>query len=53
MLLEVRKSNIIAREFYGRNGFAEDGERRGYYERPREDAVIMVRSLSNVLPANE
>ncbi len=42
--LEVRVSNLRAREVYRRYGFAEVGQRRAYYpvrEGPREDAVLM------------
>ncbi len=41
MYLEVRKSNAAARGLYKAAGFAVCGERRGYYERPTEDAVLM------------
>ncbi len=41
MFLEVRKSNAAARALYKRVGFAVCGERRGYYDAPREDAVLM------------
>jgi ribosomal-protein-alanine N-acetyltransferase len=39
--LEVRSSNIEARNLYGGLGFEEVGLRRGYYEIEGEDAVIM------------
>lgn len=42
MYLEVRTSNREAVALYRRFGFAEIGVRQGYYERPREDAVMMV-----------
>ena len=41
-LLEVRASNAAARAFYHKLGFVERDVRRGYYDHPREDAVIMV-----------
>lgn len=41
-LLEVRASNAAARAFYLKLGFFERNVRRGYYDHPREDAVIMV-----------
>ncbi len=41
-LLEVRASNAAARAFYRKLGFVERNVRRGYYNHPREDAVIMV-----------
>ncbi len=40
VLLEVRASNHSARSFYVKHGFAENGRRPGYYENPREDAVL-------------
>jgi ribosomal-protein-alanine N-acetyltransferase len=39
--LRVRASNRSARAFYRRCGFAVVGRFRGYYEEPREDAVLM------------
>jgi ribosomal-protein-alanine N-acetyltransferase len=39
--LEVRESNGAARRLYGSLGFAEVGRRRGYYQAPREDALIL------------
>jgi ribosomal-protein-alanine N-acetyltransferase len=48
--LEVRASNVRARELYRCRGFAEVGLRRGYYPAPgskREDAVVMSRTLSS------
>lgn len=42
--LEVRESNLRARELYRRQGFVEEGLRRNYYPAPqgrREDAVVM------------
>ncbi|MDH5202417.1 MAG: ribosomal protein S18-alanine N-acetyltransferase [Nitrospirota bacterium] len=41
--LEVRVSNLVARNFYARLGFKEVGVRRNYYTSPREDAIIMMR----------
>ena len=41
LTLEVRKSNLPARKLYEKCGFSVVGERRNYYERPREDAVLM------------
>ncbi len=43
--LEVRESNDGARAFYERLGFVEVGKRRNYYRRPREDALILARTL--------
>lgn len=41
MYLEVRKSNAAARALYKSVGFQICGERRNYYEAPREDAILM------------
>lgn len=43
--LEVRVSNASARRLYARLGFAEAGIRKGFYEKPREDAAILNRSV--------
>jgi len=43
--LEVRESNIEAIRLYEKFGFTETGRRRGYYQRPIEDAVIMERDM--------
>lgn len=42
--LEVRASNEAARSLYESHGFAEVGRRRGYYQRPVEDALILQRT---------
>ncbi len=39
--LEVRASNDAAKALYERYGFKTVGRRRNYYDRPREDAVVM------------
>ena len=39
--LEVRESNTPARRLYEKCGFSDVGIRRGFYSKPREDAVIM------------
>lgn len=41
--LEVRSTNVRARQLYESRGFAEVGRRRNYYRRPTEDAVILRR----------
>jgi ribosomal-protein-alanine N-acetyltransferase len=41
MTLEVRRSNHIAQNLYGKYGFVEEGVRKGYYEDNHEDAIIM------------
>lgn len=46
-LLEVRRSNAVARRLYEANGFHLDGIRKDYYpsRSGREDALLMSRSL--------
>ncbi len=39
--LEVRESNTPARRLYEKCGFENVGIRRGFYSKPKEDAVIM------------
>jgi ribosomal-protein-alanine N-acetyltransferase len=46
VFLEVRVSNAPARRLYEASGFAEVGRRRGYYDDPVEDAVVMRRGLT-------
>lgn len=41
--LEVRDSNASAQALYRSRGFTACGRRKGYYARPKEDAVIMRR----------
>lgn len=41
MTLEVRVSNMAARNLYKKLGFAEAGVRKGYYGDNAEDAIIM------------
>ena len=43
--LEVRKSNVPAIELYIKNGFSEVGQRKNYYTKPTEDAILMTRFL--------
>lgn len=45
--LEVRPSNLVARDLYRHEGFREIGIRRGYYPAliGREDAIVMERKL--------
>lgn len=43
LTLEVRLSNNGAQELYRRFGFAEEGIRQGYYESPKEDAILMTK----------
>jgi ribosomal-protein-alanine N-acetyltransferase len=46
--LEVRDSNERARRLYHSRGFEEVGRRRGYYQRPVEDAIVLRRMLKHV-----
>lgn len=41
VFLEVRRTNIAARAFYEKFGFAKAGVRPKYYRNPIEDAVVM------------
>lgn len=45
ILLDVREGNAAARAFYVGQGFMEDGKRPGFYEKPKEDAVLMSKRL--------
>lgn len=45
LTLEVRQSNAPARALYEKLGYIQAGLRRNYYENPREDAVIMTKTL--------
>jgi ribosomal-protein-alanine N-acetyltransferase len=44
VFLEVRVSNASARQLYRKLGFEEAGVRRGYYDNPLEDAIVMQRT---------
>lgn len=39
--LEVRAGNDPAIALYRKHGFVEVGRRKNYYEKPREDAILM------------
>lgn len=41
LTLEVRASNDPAIRLYEKHGFREVGRRKSYYEKPREDAILM------------
>jgi ribosomal-protein-alanine N-acetyltransferase len=43
VFLEVRRSNAAGRALYAAAGFREIGVRRGYYQAPLEDAVVLRR----------
>ncbi len=46
LTLEVRRSNEAAQLLYQKNGFETVGMRRGYYEKPAEDALLMTRRFA-------
>lgn len=50
VLLEVRSSNVAAKELYKKFGFKEDVVRKDYYKNPdntREDAIVMSLEIRN------
>ena len=44
--LEVRVSNLAAIGLYGKLGFQTVAIRRGYYRKPMEDALVMLKALN-------
>lgn len=44
--LEVRASNLPAIRLYEKLGYTQVGLRRNYYEKPREDALILQKELT-------
>ena len=46
LYLEVRESNAAARGLYRSLDFEQVGRRRNYYQRPSEDALLLVRDLA-------
>jgi ribosomal-protein-alanine N-acetyltransferase len=47
--LEVRESNVAARNLYASQKFEEIGRRKRYYRNPNEDALILRRTLEPAL----
>jgi ribosomal-protein-alanine N-acetyltransferase len=47
LYLEVRESNAAARALYQALGFEPVGRRRGYYQHPAEDALLLRRDLAS------
>ena len=47
LTLEVRAGNEPAIRLYEKHGFVEVGRRKNYYEKPREDAILMTLLLSD------
>src|SRR5437867_3278075 len=45
VFLEVRESNVAARQLYAGREFEEIGRRKRYYRSPTEDALILRRTL--------
>ncbi len=45
LILEVRQSNEAARKLYEKFDFKVAGQRRFYYRKPAEDALIMIRGI--------
>ena len=43
--LEVRVSNAAAIALYEQSGYAVAGTRRGFYKKPQEDALVMIKSF--------
>ena len=41
LTLEVRQSNIAAISLYGSMGFTQVGMRKNYYQKPKENALIL------------
>ena len=41
LTLEVRAGNAPAIALYEKNGYARVGRRPGYYDHPKEDAILM------------
>ena len=50
ILLDVRVSNEPAIAFYKKCGFNEDGIRKGFYEQPKENALLMSKEITWYLP---
>jgi ribosomal protein S18 acetylase RimI-like enzyme len=50
MELEVRSQAIGARALYASLGFAEQGVRRGYYQKPEDDALLLSAALGAIEP---
>ncbi|HNX99921.1 MAG TPA: ribosomal protein S18-alanine N-acetyltransferase [Oscillospiraceae bacterium] len=46
LTLEVRETNAAARALYEKHGFTVVGRRKNYYEKPREDAILMTLFLT-------
>lgn len=49
IFLEVRESNLAAIALYEKYGFEKVGERRNFYDNPRENALIMKKNCKGSL----
>ena len=47
LTLEVRASNQAAINLYMKHGFAQVGRRKDYYDRPKEDAILMTKEFEH------
>lgn len=47
LTLEVRESNLAARNLYERHGFRIEGRRKNYYQSPPEDAILMTKNFED------
>jgi len=47
IFLDVRPTNKAAIDLYRKYGFEDAYIRPGYYDNPREDAIVMMKSLEN------
>jgi ribosomal-protein-alanine N-acetyltransferase len=47
VFLELRESNLPARNLYNHHGFLPSGRRAAYYHDPTEDAICMLRKLTD------
>lgn len=50
VVLEVRPSNTGARSLYEKFGFTLLGFRRGYYQNPMEDALVLIKHFGDTPP---
>lgn len=53
LCLDVRQSNEVAKGFYAQYGFVVDGIRKGFYENPKEDAVLMSKAMFSTRSGRE
>lgn len=53
LTLELRVSNEAAKRLYMKHGFAQVGRRKGYYDDPKEDAILMTRTFRENVDGSE